>query len=89
MIKYPWLLVWLKEVCIEIGRWIECWFEEHKLVRRLMIIGIMVLLWLIADATVITNPEKTTEPVAKIVIAYVGLLAVAISFYTWSRDKDK
>lgn len=81
-------LVWLKEVCIQFGKWMQLWLEEHKLVRRIMILGIMVLLWFMGYSVVISNPEKTTEPVAKVVIAYVGLLAVAIGFYQWSRDKD-
>lgn len=85
-----WLpLVWLKEVLLEIGGWIQTWFEEHKLVRRLLVLWVMGLLTAIAYYTLFLGMEKITEPAAKVIIAYVGLLTIVLAFYQWSRDKEK
>jgi len=86
--KYPMPLVWLKEVCIEIGGWIECWFEDHKLVRRILVLWAIWLITSIAFDLLIMNPEKVSEPVAKVAIACVGLLSIVLTFYQWSRGKE-
>jgi len=62
-------------------------FEKYKLVRRVMIVWAC---WLIT-VTIYKfygMADKLNDPAARVIIAVIGLLAVVIGFYQWSRGKD-
>ena len=87
MIIWPKPLVWLKEVCIEIGGWIECWFEEHKLVRRLLVIWSIYLITLLVLKFIDIMTVIDTATVSGIV-AVIGILSSVLAFYVRSRELD-
>ena len=71
----------------KLGEWVECLFEEHKFVRRLLVLWAVCLISFIVvvafkDLTVIT------ASVAAAVSTVVGLLSVVINFYLRSRELD-
>lgn len=64
-----------------LGKAIERLFEDHKLVRRIMVAWAMTLITI-----AVLDPEKYTD--AKF-LALTGLLTAVIGHYQWSRGRDK
>jgi hypothetical protein len=73
---------WIQEV----GAWVECLFEQHRFVRRSVILLASILLafitvWTFRDPSVVTGGTAT---------AYVGfttMYAAILGFYGHGRDK--
>ena len=70
-----------------IGEWVERLFEEHKLVRRVLVfwaLGLITFVILVSfnDLTLLT------ASVAAAVGTVVGILSVVIGFYIRSRELD-
>ena len=63
-------------------------FEEYKVVRRVIIIWIVYLITRITYI-VFSDMEAVTGAVASAYASLVGLLAVVIGFYQWSRERDR
>ena len=71
-----------------VGKWIERLFNEHMLVRRLLVFWAASLItWVII--TVFTNLDQINGHVVTALSIVVGLLATAIAFYKWQRAQDK
>lgn len=71
-----------------IGRVIECLFERHKFVRRLMVFWAA---WLITWVTLrlFADPAAITAAAATAYATVTGLLTIAIGHYQWSRSREK
>ena len=71
----------------KVGSWVECLFEEHKLVRRSLVFwAIFEINRLVTHIIAITT--EVTVPVASVVGAIVGILATVLVFYIRSRELD-
>jgi len=67
--------------------WIDRLFNEHKLVRRgLVIWAVWIITWVVV--TVFKQLSLITAPVATFGGVVIGMLATVLAFYQWSRDKD-
>ena len=67
--------------------WIDRLFNEHKLVRRgLVIWAVWIITWVVV--TVFKQLSLITTPVATFGGVVIGMLATVLAFYQWSRDKD-
>jgi uncharacterized membrane protein HdeD (DUF308 family) len=66
---------------------VERLFNEHKLVRRLLLLWVV---WFITKTIdqFFALPEHA-EHTASVVIAVVGLLTIVIGLYQWDRARDK
>lgn len=72
----------------KIGKFVEALFEEHKLVRRLLVIWAV---WLIT-IVVLDVIEKITvidAAAASLIATIIGILATVTAFYIRSRELDK
>ena len=69
------------------GDYIECLFEEHKFVRRLLVLWAVVMITFIL-AVVFKDVTLITASVAAAVSTVVGILSVVINFYLRSRELD-
>jgi len=72
-----------------VGNWIDRMFNQHKLVRRVLV------LWAPSLITVVTlvlfvfgDWTKITGPVAIAYGSVTALLATVIGLYMWSRNKE-
>ena len=72
---------------IRFRKWIESLFEEHKLVRRLMVLWAIILITIIVLAT-FDDLSLVTASVAAALASVVGMLSVVIGFYIQSRKLD-
>lgn len=71
-----------------VGKWIERLFNEHMLVRRVMVFWAMSLItWVIL--TVFTDLDKISGNVVTAMSLVVGLLATVIGFYNYQRRLDQ
>jgi len=70
-----------------IGEWIESLFEEHKLVRRLVVLWALGLITFVICVT-FSDLTLLTASVAAAVGTVVGILSVVINFYIRSRELD-
>jgi hypothetical protein len=70
-----------------IGEWIESLFEEHKLVRRLVVLWALGLITFVICVT-FSDLTLLTASVAATVGTVVGILSVVINFYIRSRELD-
>jgi hypothetical protein len=66
---------------------IETLFEDHKLVRRVLVIW---AIWLITTVVLTVTDKITTidTPTAAMVSTIVGILATVTAFYIKSRELD-
>ena len=73
----------------KIGLFVECLFEKHKLVRRLLVFwSVTLITWVITR--VFDDLSQLTAPVAAALATVTGLLTAVIAFYQWSRQfEDK
>jgi hypothetical protein len=69
------------------GEWVESLFEEHKLVRRLVVLWAVGLITFVIYVT-FSDLTLLTASVAAAVGTVVGILSVVINFYTRSRELD-
>ena len=69
------------------GKWVEALFEEHKLVRRILVFW---AIWLITYVVLTATSKITTIDTASaaMVSTIVGLLATVTAFYIRSRELD-
>jgi hypothetical protein len=71
----------------KLGKWIEALFEEHKLVRRVLVIWALWLITVVVlDATAKITSIDTAS--AAMVGSIVGILATVTAFYIKSRQID-
>jgi ABC-type sugar transport system permease subunit len=69
------------------GLFIERLFEEHKLIRRLLVLWAVALItWVIT--TVFSDLPLLTGAVAAALATVIGLLTVVVAFYQWSRQNE-
>jgi len=69
------------------GNWVECLFEEHKLVRRSLVFwAIFEINRLVTHIIHITT--EVNAAVASVVGAIVGILSTVLVFYIRSRELD-
>jgi hypothetical protein len=70
-----------------VGKTIEAAFEQHKLVRRALVIW---ALWLITVVVLKATEHITTidTPTAAMISTIVGILATVTAFYIKSRQLD-
>lgn len=69
------------------GKWVECLFEEHKLVRRLLVFWAVTLIsWVILRVIPIVNEINAAS--ASMISAIIGILATVTGFYIRSRELD-
>ena len=71
----------------KILNWVDRLFNEHKLVRRGLVVW---AIWLITVITllVFADMDKITAPVAAALASITALLTVVVGLYQWSRDKE-
>lgn len=69
------------------GKWVEALFEDHKLVRRLLVAW---AIWLITHVVLkaAAKIEVIDTPTAAMVSTIVGILATVTAFYIKSRELD-
>ena len=72
---------------LRLGEWIEKLFEEHKLVRRLLVFWALSLITFVILVT-FNDLTLITASVAAVVSTIVGILSVVINFYVRSREVD-
>lgn len=64
-------------------------FNEQKFVRRATLAWAVWLITTVAlRMTAPTVVEKFADAAANVAVAVIGLLAVVISFYQWSRSRE-
>ena len=70
-----------------LGRFIEALFEEHKLVRRLLVIwALWLITYVVLDA--VDKVKQIDGSAAAMISTIVGILATVTSFYIRSRELD-
>jgi len=71
----------------KIGELIECLFERHKMVRRLIVVWICYEIhWTLN--LVVPKIETVDGSAVALVSAIIGLLATGIGFYKWTRHSE-
>ena len=70
-----------------LGKWVEALFEDHKLVRRLLVLWAV---WLITVVVLnaIGKISNIDAAAATMVGSIVGILATVTAFYIRSRELD-
>lgn len=77
----------MRERLAMLGRWIECLFEAHKLVRRLLVAWAMVLItWVVTR--VFGDLAQITAPVATALATVTAILTAVLGFYQWARQNE-
>ena len=70
-----------------LGRWVEALFEEHKLVRRLLVLwALWLITYVVLDA--VEKVDKIDGSAAAMISTIVGILATVTAFYIRSRELD-
>lgn len=80
-------IAWNTMVLSRFGQWVECLFEEHKLVRRTLVAWAIYEIHRLISHMIAVITEVTT-PVASVVGAVVGILSTVLVFYIRSRELD-
>lgn len=80
------LMVWA--VIVGLLDFIGLLFEKYKFARRLLLIWAAALITY-SLVSFWQHVDTITDPVAKVIIAVLGLLTVVIGFYQWSRERDE
>lgn len=64
--------------------------EQHKAVRRGLVIWAACLIWFVTHevVTVMRNMTEITAPVVSFYLGVTALLTAVIGFYQWGREKD-
>ena len=75
------------KIMTKFGEWVECLFEEHKFVRRLLALWAVAMITFVL-AVVFKDLTLITASVAAAVSTVVGILSVVINFYIRSRELD-
>ncbi len=70
------------------GEWIDCLFNQHKAVRRGLVLWAVCLITFVT-IIVFWEFDKITAPVASAYATVTALLTVVLGLYQWSRDKEK
>lgn len=69
------------------GRFVERLFEEHKLIRRLLVIWAMALItWTVTR--VFSELAALTAPVATALATVTAILTAVLGFYQWARQNE-
>ena len=69
------------------GQWVECLFEDHKLVRRLLVIwAVWLITTVVLDA--MNKVAVIDAPAATMITGIIGILATVTAFYIRSRELD-
>ena len=71
-----------------IGRWVECLFEEHKFVRRLLVLWAVWLITLLV-LKLISLMTAIDMATGAVVTSIIGILATVLAFYIRSRELDQ
>lgn len=80
--------VWNTTVLGKVGKWVECLFEEHKLVRRTLVAWAIYEIHRIISHLISVITE-VSSPVATVSGAIIGILSTVLVFYIRSRELDK
>jgi predicted metal-binding membrane protein len=71
----------------KIGKWIDRLFNQHKFVRRGLVLWAIFLITLVTLA-VFEDVTKITPAVVSALGAITALLTVVLGLYQWSRNKE-
>jgi len=77
----------MKAAFTAFGRFIEKLVEQHKLVRRGLVVWIVVEITWVVDR-VFTSPHEITAPEATAFGVLTGLLTLVLGFYQRTRSKE-
>lgn len=64
-------------------------FNQYKFVRRFSLFWVIGLVTAIVAFTMLADPERITDPISRIYVACIGLVAVIIGLYQWLRGNDQ
>ena len=67
--------------------WIDRLFNQHKLVRRLLVFWAIGLITAVVVVFMHKMGSIQTAD-ATVIVSVVGLMSLVLGFYQWSRDKD-
>lgn len=69
------------------GLFIERLFEEHKLIRRLLVLWAVTLItWTVTR--VFSDLAALTAPVATALATVTAILTAVLGFYQWARQNE-
>jgi len=69
------------------GEWFDHLFNQHKLVRRLLVIwAVLLITWVVVQ--VFSDLTLITAAVATALGMITAILSVVIGHYQWSRGQD-